>query len=681
MSNGYSKIVSALIVTTALAIMPIKAYSAEGVAEGEVSLEQLEAALSDIDVTTVSKRSEKASQTAAALYVIRQEDIAKSGAENIPDLLRMVPGLQVAQSGSQNWAVSSRGFDGQFANKLLVMIDGRTVYNPVFSGVTWDTQNVMLEDIERIEVIRGPGATLWGANAVNGVINIITKKAQDTQGGLVTASTGTQEKLGTAWRYGGKSQEENLYYRVYGKYFDADQQSFLNGGNAHDGWHNGQGGFRLDWDKTTQDTINLQGDIYQGTENAERYLPVTSRVSPTLLNVVNDTDDVSGMNIMGKWKHEIDKTSDTTIQAYYDDVNRKSQFVGFEEDTQTFDFDFQHDILLNQYNNITWGLGYRLIDSGFNNSFYVNFNPESQTDQLFSGFLQDKIFLYQDKLSLTLGSKLEHNDFTGFEYEPSAKLAYTPNNKQTFWGSVSRAVHTANQANQDLGLVLEASPSPILHIPTVISGELGNTNTTSEDLVAYEIGYRQLFHDEFSFDITGFFNDYNKLSSNMLGSPTLKSDPVMGNYIYYPLISGNANGGETHGVELATTWLATSRVKLNANYTIFYSHLNIIGPTLVTQQDTAPRQQFSARAYVDLPHNVQFDTMIYRVDQLSALSVPAYTRLDSRLGWKPETLHGIEFSLTGQNLLKSEHQEYSQFLYQNYEEIGRSVIAKATYRF
>ena len=677
MSNSYSKIVSALIVTTAITIMPITAFSDNRVAEAEVSLEQLEAVLSDIDVTTVSKRSEKASQTAAALYVIRQEDIAKSGAENIPDLLRMVPGLQVAQSGSQNWAVSSRGFDGQFANKLLVMIDGRTVYNPVFSGVTWDTQNVMLEDIERIEVIRGPGATLWGANAVNGVINIITKKAQDTQGGIITASTGNQEKLGTSWRYGGKSQEENLYYRVYGKYFDADQQSFLNGGNAHDGWHNGQGGFRFDWDKTKQDSITLQGDIYQGTENAQRYLPVTSTVSPSLLNIVNDTDNVSGMNILGKWKHEIDKTSDTTIQAYYDDVNRKSQFVGFEEDTKTFDFDFQHDILLNKYNNVTWGLGYRIIDSGFKNSFYINFNPESQIDQLFSGFLQDKIFIIPDTLSLTLGSKLEHNDFTGFEYQPSARLAYTPNSRQTFWGSVSRAVHTANQANQDLNLVLQSSP----HTPTIIYTEAGNNSASSEDLVAYEVGYRQLFHDEFSFDITGFYNEYNKLSSTILGSPSLKNDPIMGNYIYYPLVSGNANGGETHGVEVATTWQANDWLKLNANYTVFYSHLDIIGSSLVTKQGTAPRQQFSGRAYIDLPHRVQFDTMVYRVEQLSALSVPAYTRLDAKLGWKPETLHGVEFSITGQNLLKSEHQEFSPFLYQTYEEIGRSVIAKATYKF
>lgn len=660
-----------LTVTSVLSALPNMVLAADINDEDitSMSLQQL----TDIDVTSVSKRTEKASQAAAALYVINQEDIRRSGLQSVPELLRMVPGLQVAQSGSQNWAITSRGFDSQFSNKLLVLVDGRTVYTPVFSGVTWDIQNMMLEDIERIEIIRGPGATLWGANAVNGVINIITKNAKDTQGTLLTAATGTQERVGTGARYG--STVGNLSYRAYGQYFDYNQQHSLTGVGASDQWNNGQGGFRMDWNGSGKDSGTLQSDTYKGQEHALRTLPVTSTVSPSLMNVVNDTDNVSGANVLGRWKHEFSKDSDITFQAYYDDVIRQFGLVGAGWHTQTMDFDFQHNWIANKYNNITWGIGYRRINSGDENSFYLSFSPENFYENLYSSFVQDKISLIQDKLFLTIGSKFEHNDFSGFEYEPSVKLSWLPSEKQTVWAAASRAVHTPNQTNQNFSLVL----APSSGIPTRIVAEHGSLNATSENLYAYEIGYRIMPRDDLSFDVTGFYNYYSDLASLSNGTPSLRFDPVMGNYLYVPLVVGSLNNGETHGVEFASTWEATKNIKFNGSYSIYASHLNITGSSLVTKPGTAPNQQFSLRSYVDLSHNVQWDTMLYRVGKLPSIPVPAYTRLDVRLGWMP--LKGLDLSLIGQNLIAPQHQEFSAFLYQSPEEIGRSVVAKATFRF
>jgi iron complex outermembrane receptor protein len=679
-----------LTVTSALSIVPIMGWAADESSQDSANLLNLSLQqLSDIEVTSVSKKAEKASQAPAAIYVITQEDIRRSGFQSVPELLRMVPGLQVAQSGSQNWSITSRGFDGQFANKLLVLIDGRTVYSPIFSGVFWDIQNLMLEDIERIEVIRGPGATLWGANAVNGVINIISKNAKDTQGKLVTASVGNQERVSTGARYGGA--QGDLSYRTYAQYFNNNQEQTVanpisgvsSGTGAQDQWHNAQGGFRLDWNGSEKEQKTLQGDVYQGVENSLRFLPVTSTVNPSLLNVVNDTDNVSGLNILGRFKHEINAGSDITLQAYYDDVIREFEYVGTSFHTQTFDLDFQHNINVNSYNDVTWGLGYRRIDSAFGNSFYIGFSPENFYENLYSSFIQDKITILQDRLFLTIGTKLEHNDFSGFEWEPSARLAWTPTASQTIWTAVSRAVRTPNQSDQNINLVLGAVPNS----PTAIVTEQGQASATANVVTAYELGYRIQPKENLSFDLTGFVNEYKRLDSSANGTGSVLSDPIMGSYFNSPVLNTNDNSGETQGIEVATTWEATKYLKFSGGYTLFYSHLHSVGTNAVITGGNAPTQQFNLRSYVDLPYNMQWDTMLYYVDSLPTVSdgfgnsvtIPAYTRLDMRLGW--QAMQGLDLSLIGQNLLKSEHQEASPFLYQTPEEIGRSVIAKATLRF
>jgi len=694
-----------LAITSALTVLPFTESKAEEPPAPEnanllnLSLQQL----SDVEVTSVSKKAEKASQAAAAIYVITQEDIRRSGLQSVPELLRMVPGLQVAQSGAHNWAITSRGFDSQFSNKLLVLIDGRTVYTPVFSGVYWDIQNVMLEDIERIEVIRGPGATLWGANAVNGVINIITKSAKDTQGTLITAATGNQERVSTAGRYGGT--QGDLAYRTYAEYFNDKQEHTVSnpisgatqGMSGKDDWQNGQGGFRLDWGKTENEQATLQGDAYEGQEDALRFLPVTAAVNPTFFNIVNDTDLVSGMNVLGRWKHQLKAGSDITLQAYYDDVNRQAYATDnislgppTSLHTQTFDVDFQHNLTLDAHNEVTWGLGYRRITSGFGNSFYASFTPENFYENLFSGFLQDKMALVPDKLFMTFGTKLEHNDFSGFEYEPSIRLTWTPTDKQTVWAAVSRAVRAQTQSDTSLNLTLATIPTPPpfnIFSPSTVIAELGSSQTTSEDLTAYELGYRIQPMDNLSLDFTAFVNEYSHLASEATGAPSLAFDPIMGTYVFAPEISQNLNRGETHGFEAAATWEATKHIKISGGYTLYYENLHIVGSSLVTATGTAPKNQVNIRSYVDLPCNLQWDTMFYYVDRLpgtndgfgDTMAIPAYGRLDMRVGWTP--LQGVDLSLIGQNLLQSQHQEFSPFIFQTPEEISRSVLGKATVRF
>lgn len=634
--------------------------------------------LSEVEITSVSKHEEKASQAAAAIYVITQEDIRRSGMQTVPELLRMVPGLQVARSGSQNWAISSRGFDGQFANKLLVLIDGRTVYTPVFSGVFWDVQNMLLEDIDRIEVIRGPGATLWGANAVNGVINIITKNAKDTQGKFVTTSVGSDTKLQTGARLGGK--EGDLSYRSYAQYQDVNQQKFAGGVGAKDYGDNTQGGFRLDWNTSSKEQTTVQGDVYYGVSNYRRFLPVTTSVSSNMLLAEDTTENVSGANILGRWKHNMGKDSDITLQVYYDLVNREN--VMGKGHTQTFDVDFQHNVALNDRNDLTWGLGYRFINSGFSNSFYISYLPDNYYSSLFSTFVQDRFAIIPEKLHLTVGTKLERNDFSGFEYEPSARIAWTPSLTQTLWASVSRAVHAKTQSDNNLRLILAATPTPSPYnaiADTTLLAEEGNSATQSEDVVSYEVGYRLQPVKTMALDLTGFVNEYKNLASLELGTASLRSDPFLGTYFYQPLISKNDSSGETHGFEAAATWEVTPKVKLSGSYSLYYSALHVAGASLVTQSGTAPTHQFNLRSYIDLPHDLQWDTLLYSVDSLPALGIASYTRVDTRLGWIP--MPGVDLSLIGQNLFDSVHQEYSGFLYQNPEEIGRSVVARAAVKF
>lgn len=631
-----------------------------------LSLEQL----SNIEVTSVSKKAEKANEAPAAVFVITADDIRRLGATSIPEALRIVPGLNVARSGSHQWAVTARGFNDQFANKLLVLMDGRTVYTPLFNGVWWDVQDTVLEDIDRIEVIRGPGATLWGANAVNGVINIITKSAKDTQGGLASITTGNQEKAIASTRYGMKIGD-NSYARVYAKYNNRDEESTLNGFGADDAWNKRQAGFKAEMELTQQDNLTVQGDVYSANEDFVLNLPsfITPPVVPT-----PETDQAIGGNMLARWKHKASDTSDIALQVYFDHAKRSS--IAYRDEINTIDLDFQHNWSASDRHEITWGVGYRLVDEEMENSIYNQLTPDSRSDNLFSAFLQDKITLVPENLFLTLGSKFEVNDYTGFEYQPSARLAWLINDKQTAWASVSRAVKTPYRFTDDGSLALGAFP---FGAPLGFIGSAPNPNLESERLIAYEVGYRIQPVETVSLDTTAFYNDYTNLTRGLLGAPEFRTLPGFGPYLFFPIIPFNDNEARSFGFELAANWEVFDNWQLSAGYSFLdlkFEKQDSLGFPLAGK---SPEQQFNVRSNLILPYGLEMNNAVYYVDSLPGIDIPDYVRFDTRLAWRARD--GVELSLVGHDLFDAEHPEFSSFIYQNPSQIGRSVYANVTLRF
>jgi iron complex outermembrane recepter protein len=640
--------------------------------------------LMDVQVTTFSRREERASQTAGAVHVITAEDIRRSGVTSIPEALRLAPGMQVARVDSHQWAISARGFNDVFANKLLVMIDGRSVYTPLFSGVFWDVQDTLMEDIERIEVIRGPGATLWGANAVNGIINIITKSAGETQGSLMTLGAGTEERGFGAYRYGGKLGESG-HYRLYAKYFSRDDSVLSSGNDSNDAWDMVRAGFRGDWGKATDPTtFTLQGDAYGGklhqTYATIRQVPNPFPPPSLLFAPTNTPDryDVAGGNILGRWTRTFSAESDLRLQAYFDHTLRDT--VIFGEDRDTFDLDTQYRFPIGQSQDVVMGAGYRMTHDDVRNEFGVSLFPDSRATHLFSTFVQDEITIVPDTLLLTLGSKFEHNDFTGFEVQPSGRLLWTPHPKHTVWASISRAVRTPSRAEDDLRLnqALAAGFSP------AVRSIFGNRDFDSEKVVAYELGYRVLPHARLSLDVATFYNDYDQLRS-LEGSPVVRFTPRPP---HVGFVVGNGLEGETYGVEIASTYQMRDWWRWQVSYTVLEMQMHTqpgstdaaLSGTALRIEGSNPHHQFQLRSSVDLPHNIELDAGLRHVDSLSAQGIPSYTVMDLRIGWRPAK--NWEFSIVGQNLLDSQHPEFTpSFIGTQLTEVQHSVYGKVTWRF
>lgn len=634
--------------------------------------------LMNIQVTSF-RRPVPFSESPAAISVLTQEDIRRSGATSIPEALRLVPGLEVARVDSHQWAISSRGFNDVFANKLLVMIDGRSIYTPLFSGVFWDVQDTMLEDIDRIEVIRGPGATLWGANAVNGVINIITKSAKETQGTLITAGGGTEERGFGAFRYGGKINDE-VFYRVYGKYFSRDDLVLPDGGgDANDASEMGRGGFRLDWQPSDPNLFTLQGDIYGGQmeQTFTRLSPMPDLTG--MYSLYNDRDkfNVNGGNVLGRWTHTISDESSFSLQTYYDRTFRDTDI--FTEKRDTFDVDFQHRFPLGERQDIVWGGGYRLSDDDVGNTFDISMHPKNRTTQLFSTFLQDQISIVPKRLFLTLGSKFEHNDFTGFEFQPGARLLWTPHERHSVWASVSRAVRTPSRAEDDVRINQQPGPAP-----GSIVALFGDRSFESEELVAYELGYRVQPLDQLSFDLATFYNDYHNLRTLVPGNPFIETSPAPPHLII-PFGAGNDLTGETYGAEISATWQALDWWRWTASYTYLQMqiHAGSSRPDHLSEramEGSSPHHQVSLRSRMDLPNNIELDGAIRYVDVLPALNVKSYMTMDLRLAWRPRP--NVEISVTGQSLFDDRHLEFAPTTIATQKaEVERAVYGKVTWSF
>jgi iron complex outermembrane receptor protein len=633
--------------------------------------------LMNLQVTSVSKRTQKVADAAAAIFVITQEDIRRSGATSIPEALRLVPGLEVARIDQNKWAIGSRGFNGRFDNKLLVLIDGRSVYTPLFSGVYWNVEDVMLEDVDRIEVIRGPGATLWGANAVNGVINVITKKAKSTQSAVVTAGAGTEERAAGGVRYGGKLGD-NMYYRAYTKYFDWGPSAYPSGMTAHDGWDSLRGGFRADWTPAGANSLTVQGDIYR--TRFDETLTVASLSAPYSNTFPND-GKYSGGNILGRWNHTSEGSS-MSLQMYYDNTTISDHSL-FGDHQNILDIDFQHGFHIGDSQQFVWGLGYRSIHDKNNPSFTVSLQPNQVTLNQFSTFVQDEISLVDNRLQITLGSKFERNEFTGFEIEPNARLLWNLTPNQSIWTAVSRAVRTP--ALTEEGLRLNSTvipPGPSNPFPTVVA-VFGSHQFNSEDLLAYELGYRVQATKNLSLDIATFYNKYSNLRTAEPGAPFLEGSPAPTDVVI-PFVAGNKMSGGTYGVELFADWKVVPKWRLVGSYSYLqmdiHKNADSQDPTPDNPNGSSPRHQWYLRSSIDLPKHFEQDTTLRFVDHLPSLNLPNYYSLDAHLGWRPVTR--LELSIGGQNLLNNWHFEFMpDFVNTSPTVVKRSIFGSITLKF
>jgi iron complex outermembrane receptor protein len=639
----------------------------------EMSLEEL----MGIEVTSVSKRAEPISTAAAAVFVITQEDLRRSGATSIPEALRMVPGIEVARIDASKWAISARGFNGRFANKLLVLVDGRSVYTPLFSGVFWDVQDTLIEDVDRIEVIRGPGATLWGANAVNGVINILTKSAHETRGGLLAAGGGSEERWFGGLRYGG-ALGKSTSYRVYGKSFERGSGESLTGGAGADDWSMKRAGFRLDSTLAGGSGLTVEGDLYDG--EAGETLTLRSLRAP-VPRTVGSEEQVSGGHLLSRWQRALSDTSELKVQLYYDRTERVAALI--DEDRDTWDVELQHGFAPGARHRLVWGLGYRRTSDDLLGLEILSFSPARRTDDLASAFLQDELTLRPDRLWVTLGSKVEHNDYTGFEVQPNVRAVWSPRQHHTLWAAVSRAVRTPSRAEDDLRIDLQViGPGQAFPgAPPGVVSSFGDRDYRSEELLAWELGYRVGFAPGLLFDLAAFYNDYDDLRATRTGPAFLELAPFP--HLVIPFIVTNGLEGETHGAELAVDWRASKRWRWSAAYSFLETQLRVLpgaDASGLTAEGQSPRHQVFLRSSVDLAQGVEMDVSLRHVSELESPGVGDYTTFDLRLGWRPRP--GLEVSLVGQNLLEGTHVEFAPEVIPTHPTaVERGVYGKVAWRF
>ncbi|WP_240143521.1 TonB-dependent receptor [Nitrosomonas sp. JL21] len=634
--------------------------------------------LMKIEVTSVSRRSEKLTQVASAVFVITQDDIRRSGATSIPEALRLAPGVEVARIGTDKWAINIRGFNGRFAGKLQVLMDGRSVYNPLFSGVQWDLQDTLMEDIERIEVIRGPGASVWGANAVNGVINIITKKAADTQGALVSAGGGTFEQGFVGARYGGKINEDTAY-RFYAKGFTRNQMKSAAGESAHDAWHSARGGFRVDHQRGI-DQLTMQGDIFF---NAIGNALDKSQLSAPIIQADTARGHNEGGNIRLRWDRTFSERSAIMLQTYYDRTDyHLSNFTRFR--AESFDVDFQHRFPLLDRHDVTWGANYRLYHNKVFDTELVTMNPRQQTNQLISGFARDEMTLIPERLRFTLGMRVDHNDFSGLEVQPNTRLMWTPDEKNSVWLAVSRAVRTPSRAENDVLLntrTLEQIPgtSTVLPFPVLVQYS-GSSQFTSEKLIAYELGYRRQLGSQASVDIATFFNDYSQLSD--LSFAPLSLQTGFPTHFVLPVKVNNKASAQTYGIEIAGDWRPLEQWRLQANYSFLHMHIDSDSPfpQFANASKITPQHQISMRSNYDLSERLQFNLWLRYVSSVDLYRIPGYVTMDAKLIFKPTK--NTELFLVGQNLFSQNHHEFvSDFIPTVQAYIPRGIYAGAQWRF
>ncbi len=647
----------------------------------ELNLEDL----MEVEVTSVSKSSKTVADSPAAVFVITQDDLRRSGATTIAEALRMVPGIEVAQVDSNKWALTSRGFNRRFANKLLIMMDGRTLYTPLFSGVFWEVQDTLLEDIERIEVIRGPGATIWGANAVNGVVNIITKKSQNTKGLLTTAAAGTHEKGNVSLRYGG-SLTENVSARVYMKALERGTYDQASGEEGHDDWRMQQLGFRGDG-TLGRHSLTFQGDAYTGK------MGETVNVASTTVpysNAFDQDSDVSGENLLTRYEYRHPQHGTMTLQFYYDHTNRVNPLLVGEDDRRIYDLDFYHSFSVDSHNWV-WGVGRRTIEDKIQGTDSLSVDPASLDEHLHSFFVQDT-YSVSPSFDITAGAKVESHTYLDTALQPSLRGLWRATPSQSIWGAVSYAERLPSRAERNISLngrtvppTTAANPSPW---PILVQLQ-GDPTVDSENMISYELGYRFRHSQAFTLDLAMFFSQYDDLRTFEQGTRTCAATGAAppcapGDYIIQPQTIDSKAEGQTSGFELEADFQILEAWRLRTAYTYFNLEFEKDADSTDTAnadfEGKSPQNQLSVRSLHDLFVNWELDFWLRYVDELPALQIADYWDLDIRLGWLPTD--SLELSFVAQNLLDDGRFEFTpDVINTTSTQVPRAFYGKLVWRF
>jgi iron complex outermembrane recepter protein len=593
----------------------------------DLSIEEL----ADLKVTSASRIAQSLHDTPAAVFVITADDIRRSGVTSIPEALRLAPGVEVARRSAFEWSVSIRGFNSDLANKLLVLVDGRSVYSPLFAGVFWDIQDTLLEDIERIEVISGPGGTLWGSNAVNGVINIITRSATETQGGYGELLAGDEERVIGGFRYGG-TIAGNVSARGWLKYLERDTSIAAAGGDAVDGMRMSRGGFRLDWDAAEDDSFTVLGEVFDGETDGLFSGPFTIGTLPA--GIERDVVGLSGANVLGRWQRVLGEGSDLQLQVYFDHTQRDIPNT-YDERRDTIDLDFQHHLAIGSRQDFIWGLTYRDSRDHIDNTLFASFIPASRSLVRYGAFAQDRIALAPDKLYLTVGTKISHNEYTGTEHQPSLRLAWHPDGAQTLWAAVSRNVRTPSRLDDDLLLTVPAA-APGIPLPFyfIVSG---SEDIESEVVVASEAGYRIQQSENLSFDVALFHNEYDRLQTNEPDPPIFVLVPPLPYVIVPSHLASNMHGSSDGGTVVAN-WRPLPNWRLSAQYSYLDLDLDTNAQSLDVNSPSiagnSPKQQAALHSFLDLPRGVSLYTGVRYVDELPNQAVPSRVAVDLNVAWR-----------------------------------------------
>ncbi len=637
----------------------------------DLSLEQL----MEIEVTTASKIEEKLFDTPAAVYVITAEDIRRSGVRSIPDALRIVPGVDVAQINSNEWAVSIRGFNDSFANKLLVLVDGRNVYTPMFGGVVWSDLDTLISEIERIEVIRGPGGAVWGNNAVNGVINIITKNSKNTKGNFVEGGGGNEQRGFVNLRHGGEVSDIGSY-KIFANYFNRASLESTTGGSNNDNWQSGRAGLRFDLDPTDRDKLLLTTNFF--TTDFNRNITVATTTPDTFETFKSDSDNY-GFDMQVLWRRQLGGDSYIDFQIYYEYINRDLEGIT-KIKRNTVDMEMLHRIPFSYHgaHDLIWGLNYRFYSDDVDSSEVFSLTDPKANISLFSGFIQDQVSFFNNKLVVTLGSKFEHNEFTGFEVQPNFRVLVSPDEKNRFWASVSKAVRVPSRIDDSVRFLVSTITDPVTGLP-VENQIFGNPDLLSETVWAFELGYRTTPYEWVNIDISSYINLYKNLNVGVAQAPLFNpGDPS----IILPFEFENDQEGKTYGFEIASTFTPYDFWKVRFNYTFFNIDLDLqtSDPVIIRfPEGTSPKNKFAIQSFLNLPHNFELDSTLYWVDDLKEFDIGDYARLDVRLGYTP--VKNLSFSIVGQNLLQKEHQEFGNSFIGDSAEIERSVIGSVRWDF